>query len=113
MTGQTLRRLGLASVFGAVHRPADSRHRPGEGAARPGQAGQERTADRPDAKPEKAKWTVKVFELKHRNPEEMNQILTKQWHEPQPAVMASTVMIGPGGYPVRVGIPQPPSSRSR
>jgi len=119
MTGQMLRRLGLGSVFGAaLALPAPAFAQERQDPARPAQEraaertnqaqpAQERTTDKPDAKAEKAKWTVKVFELKHRNPEEMNQILTKQWNEPQPAVMASTVVIGPGGYPVRVGVAQP------
>lgn len=117
MTGQTLRRLGLASVFGAalaLPAPAIAQEKERQDPARPSQERsnqaqptQERTTDKPTAKSEKAKWTVKVFELKYRNPEEMNQILTKQWNEPQPAVVASTVVIGPGGYPVRVGVPQP------
>jgi type II/III secretion system protein len=109
MTGQMLRRLGLASVFGAalaLPAPAVAQEKERSERADPAQ---QRTTDMPAAKPEKSKWTVKAFELKHRNPEEMNQILTKQWTEPQPAVMASTVMIGPGGYPVRVGVPQTPT----
>jgi hypothetical protein len=107
MTGQTLRRLGLASVFGAalaLPTPAIAQEKERQDPAQPAQ---ERTTEKQDARPAKAKWTVKAFDLKHRNPEEMNQILTKQWNEPQPAMIASTVVIGPGGYPVRVGVPQP------
>jgi type II secretory pathway component GspD/PulD (secretin) len=51
---------------------------------------------------------VKAFELKHRNPEEVNQILTSRWDDPSRiAPQGSMVVIGPGGYPVRVGVPQP------
>jgi hypothetical protein len=125
MTGQTLRRLWLASVFGAalaLPAPAIAQEKARQDPAQPTQPAQERqdqarpaqdrTATQHDAKAEKAKWTVKAFELKYRNPEEMDQILTKQWNEPQP-VIASAVVIGPGGYPVRVNVPQPISATQR
>ena len=108
MTGQTLRRLGLASVFGAVlalPTPAIAQEKERQDPAQPAQ---ERTTEKQDAKPAKAKWTVKAFDLKHRNPEELNQILTSRWDNPSRiATQGVAVMIGPGGYPVRVGVPQP------
>ena len=107
MTGQTLRRLGLASVFGAVlalPTPAIAQEKERQDRANPTQ---ERSAEKQATKTEKAKWTVKAFDLKHRNPEELNQILTSRWDDPPSRQQGSVVMIGPGGYPVRVGIPQP------
>lgn len=122
MTGQTLRRLGLASVFGAalaLPTPAIAQEKERQDPANPAQErsaekqnqaqpGQERSTEKQATKTEKAKWTVKVFDLKHRNPEELNQILTSRWDDPSRiAPQSSVVMIGPGGYPVRVGAPQP------
>jgi hypothetical protein len=108
MTGHTLRRLGLASVFGAalaLPTPAIAQEKERQNRADPAQ---ERSAEKQTAKTEKAKWTVKAFELKHRNPEEVNQILTSRWDDPSRiAPQGSMVVIGPGGYPVRVGVPQP------
>lgn len=122
MTGRTLRRLGLASVFGAalaLPTPAIAQEKERQDPARPAQEraaekqnqaqpGQERSTEKQAAKTEKAKWTVKAFDLKHRNPEEVNQILTSRWDDPSRiAPQGSMVVIGPGGYPVRVGVPQP------
>jgi type II secretory pathway component GspD/PulD (secretin) len=106
MTGQTLRRLGLASVFGAVLAlPVAAQERERQD---PTNQPQERSTEKQQTKTEKAKWTVKAFDLKHRNPEEMNQILTSRWDDPSRiAPQGVAVVIGPGGYPVRVGVPQP------
>lgn len=106
MTGQLLRRLGLPALFGAalaLPTPAIAQERSGQA-----DPAQERSAEKQQAKPTKAKWTVMAFELKHRNPEELNRVLTGQWNDPSRiAPQGVAVMIGPSGYPVRVGIPQP------
>lgn len=108
MTGRTLRRLGLASVFGAalaLPTPAIAQEKERQERADPAQG---RSTEKQAAKPQKAKWAVKVFELKHRNPEELNQLLTARWDDPSgTAAQGFAVVIGPGGQPVRVAVPQP------
>jgi hypothetical protein len=108
MTGQTLRRLGLPALFGAalaLPTPAIAQEKERSGQADPAQ---ERTAEKQSATPAKAKWAVKAFDLRHRNPEEISRILTGQWNDPAAnAAQGMRIMIGPSGQPVYVGIPQP------
>ncbi|HET6573765.1 MAG TPA: hypothetical protein VFG68_09205, partial [Fimbriiglobus sp.] len=89
----------------ALPAPAIAQEKERSGQADPAQG---RSADKQTAKTEKAKWTVKAFDLKHRNAEELSRVLMGQWNDPaRIAPQGVAVVIGPSGYPVRVGVPQP------
>ncbi len=132
MTGQTLRRFGIAALFGAaVALPfpaiAQDRGQDKQGAQDKSKPGtNEQSTDRKDAKAEKTKWTLKAFELKHRSPQELTQILTMRVGDGMLAPIAPPVppvatYPTSAAYPVRQTAPgglattaaQPPTGAER
>ena len=106
MTGRTLLRLAVAALFGAaVTAPAVAQD---EKQDKNRKTGTEKRTEKAE-KSEKAKWTVKVFELKHRTPQELSQVLNMR---PTVAAPTGQFVVQPGfpqpAYPVRVGVPGAP-----
>jgi len=103
MMGQTLRRMGLAVLLGAAFAlpfPAIAQERDRQDKDR--QDTKEKSVDK---RAEKAKWKLAVFELKHRNPQELTQVLNlRVGTMPIAPPMVPTAGFNPA-YPVRQGVP--------
>jgi Ni/Co efflux regulator RcnB len=126
MTVKVLRRLGFAALTAAAFTlPVASAQDRNNNQDRNDQnrteerrdANQERDANQDRQKTERKKRTLKVFELKHRNPQEIIQVLTLKW------TRADQTGFGQPGqpfygtqqasYPVRPGVPTPVTTQAQ